>query len=83
VASKQNLKTNLFYIFYIAAIITEWGVPIFLMWPLFFDGSWYPFFISLLVLGIILPLADRYLKLIKHTKPRAAFLWAEYPSNKP
>lgn len=56
------------------------GVPIFLIWALFFDGSWIGFFISLLVLFVAMFILDRIHKSIIPPIPRLSLLMIDFPS---
>lgn len=79
--SKQNLKVGLWLIFYVAFwIIGGFGVPGFLMWPLFFDGPWYPIFISLIALFIGGFFFDLCFKSIQPPIPKISLLMAKAPS---
>jgi len=80
--SKQYLKTGLWLFFYVAIWITGgFGLPVLLIWALFFDGSWYPFFISLFALFIELFLIDLCIKSIQPPIPKIALLMADQPSS--
>lgn len=80
--TKQKVILWLWLFLYASIGITGGiGVPVLLIWPLFFDGPWYPFFISLFALVVELLLIDPCFKSIQPPIPKISLLMAEQPSN--
>lgn len=56
----EKLKARSFLVFFwIAMVAGGLCLPVFLIWPLFFDGQWIGFFISLVVLLLAVYIAER------------------------
>ena len=62
---KEKLKVRGFLVFYVIGMVSGGlCLPVFLIWPLFFDGQWIGFFISLVVLLVAMSIAERIHKSI-------------------